>query len=104
MKPVLPFSTAGGSKYSAFFHVPARKSTRVTMLLFFVAALMGFLPTGEKETLRDRFRDKFLMGVAINRGQIYQRNEPENKLIISEFNSLTPENDMKWMHIHPQPN
>jgi endo-1,4-beta-xylanase len=104
MKTISPLSIPGRRKYSGFFHVPARKSTRVTMLLFLAAALMGFLPTGGKETLRDRFQDKFLMGVAINRGQIHQRQESENKLIVSEFNSLTPENDMKWMHIHPQPN
>jgi endo-1,4-beta-xylanase len=102
MKTILPFSVSRVGKYAGFFHVPDRKSTRVTMMLFVAAALMGFLPTGENETLRERFHDKFLIGVAINRGQIHQQNESENKLIISEFNSLTPENDMKWMHIHPK--
>ena len=87
-----------------FFSVPAGKSAQIAMLLFLTTALMGFLSTGKNETLRDRFKNKFLIGVAINRGQIHQRDESENKLIISEFNSLTAENDMKWMHIHPQPN
>lgn len=53
-------------------------------------------------TLKDAFRDKYLIGVAVNRGQIHQRNEDETKLITSQFNSLTAENDMKWMHIHPK--
>jgi len=52
--------------------------------------------------LKDAFARKFLMGVAVNRSQIHQRNKEEHKLITSQFNSLTPENDMKWMHIHPK--
>lgn len=65
--------------------------------------LMGCLFIGQGDTLKDAFRKKFLIGVAVNRSQVYQKNEAENKLIISQFNSLTPENDMKWMNIHPKP-
>lgn len=67
------------------------------------AVLMGCLLAVQESTLKDAFRDKFLIGVAVNRSQIHQRNEAENKLITSQFNSLTAENDMKWMHIHPKP-
>jgi len=57
-----------------------------------------------ENTLKDAFRDKFLIGVAINRSQIHQKNEMENKLITEQFNSVTAENDMKWMIIHPKKN
>src|SRR5690606_20319094 len=45
---------------------------------------------------------KFLIGVSLNRGQIHQRNQAENEIIIAQFNSVTPENDMKWALIHPK--
>ncbi|MDX1938906.1 MAG: endo-1,4-beta-xylanase [Saprospiraceae bacterium] len=54
------------------------------------------------QTLKEAFKDKFFIGVAVNRFQIQQRNEAEVKLITSQFNSVTAENDMKWMHIHPK--
>jgi len=67
----------------------------------FISVLLCF-QSNAQPPLRDAFKEKFLIGVAVNRGQIHQRNENEAKLITSEFNSLTAENDMKWMHIHPK--
>lgn len=56
----------------------------------------------QKTSLKGAFKDKFLVGVAINRSQINQTNIEEIDLITSQFNVLTAENDMKWMHIHPK--
>lgn len=56
----------------------------------------------EEKTLKEAFKDHYLIGVAVNRSQILQRNEAEVKLITSQFNSLTAENDMKWANIHPK--
>jgi endo-1,4-beta-xylanase len=77
-------------------------SKALTLVLSGVIS-MACLVVVKTDTLKDAFRDKFLIGVAINRSQAYQKNEAETKLITSEFNSLTPENDMKWMNIHPKP-
>ncbi len=55
-----------------------------------------------KSSLKAAFKNKYLIGVAVNRSQIHQKDEKETKLITSQFNSLTAENDMKWMHIHPE--
>jgi endo-1,4-beta-xylanase len=59
------------------------------------------LLTKDSTSLKEAFKDKYLIGVAINRGQIHSQNSAEDKLIKSQFNSITAENDMKWMHIHP---
>jgi endo-1,4-beta-xylanase len=75
--------------------------TKVLALVLSAVVLMGCLLSTQKDTLRKSFRDKFLIGVAVNRSQIHQRNATENELITTEFNSLTAENDMKWRHIHP---
>ena len=60
------------------------------------------LSDGMSGSLQDAYKGKFLIGVAINRSQIYQRNEEEYSMITSQFNAATAENDMKWMHIHPK--
>lgn len=67
--------------------------------------VLTFLTGGQsvkQETLKAAFNNQFLMGVAVNRYQIHQRNKEEHDLIVNQFNSLTAENDMKWMHIHPE--
>lgn len=73
------------------------------ILLLTALALIGqsFL-FAQKTSLKETFKDKFLMGVAINRSQINQTSTEEIDLITSQFNALTAENDMKWMHIHPK--
>lgn len=78
-------------------------TAKVLALVLSAVVLMGCLLISPADTLKDAFRDKYLIGVAVNRSQVYQKNEAENKLIISQFNSLTAENDMKWMNIHPKP-
>ncbi|RYJ44963.1 endo-1,4-beta-xylanase [Flavobacterium beibuense] len=55
------------------------------------------------ETFKDAFKDKFYIGVAINRRQAMQKNEKEATLIKQQFNSISPENDLKWENIHPAP-
>ncbi len=64
---------------------------------------MGNSAIAQKQTtLKETFKDNFLIGVAVNRFQINQRNKAETALITSQFNALTAENDMKWMYIHPK--
>ncbi|HYF67221.1 MAG TPA: endo-1,4-beta-xylanase, partial [Ohtaekwangia sp.] len=77
---------------------------KILTLVLPVLLLVICQSSRKKETLKDKFYDKFLIGVAVNRSQIDQKNKKENALIASEFNSLTAENDMKWMHIHPEKN
>jgi endo-1,4-beta-xylanase len=53
-------------------------------------------------TLKDAFKGKFYMGVAINRMQATGKDKAEQELIKQQFNSISPENDLKWQHIHPE--
>jgi endo-1,4-beta-xylanase len=54
------------------------------------------------ETLKDAFRDKFLIGVAINANQAVGKDTASIKIVKQQFNSITPENCMKSEVIHPQ--
>jgi endo-1,4-beta-xylanase len=54
--------------------------------------------------LKDVFGDDFYIGVALNLNQI-SGNEP-NAVALAEkhFNSISPENILKWEEVHPKPN
>lgn len=55
------------------------------------------------DSLRAAMADNFLIGVAMNQRQVTGRDEKVAELAGRQFSSLTPENEMKWMYLHPQP-
>jgi endo-1,4-beta-xylanase len=66
-----------------------------------------FCTTQKKSTtgpkgLKDAYKADFLIGTALNTGQIEERNPQSNELIRQQFNAVTPENCMKAEHIHPE--
>ncbi len=52
--------------------------------------------------LQDVFADDFMMGAALNPSQFYEQDEGEAALVKKHFNTVTPENTMKWARIHPE--
>ncbi len=52
--------------------------------------------------LKDAFKGDFLIGTAINRRALEGDDPTQRNLIAREFNSITAENSMKWMEIHPE--
>ena len=54
--------------------------------------------------LKDVFAEKFMIGAALNGRQI-AGNVPaaETALIQQQFNTITPENILKWAGVHPRP-
>jgi endo-1,4-beta-xylanase len=55
-----------------------------------------------KPTLKGAFEQDFYIGTALNNDQINEKDSVVNHLIVSQFNSVTPENIMKCEVIHPQ--
>lgn len=55
-------------------------------------------------TLKDAFKDYFLIGAALNRDQIYEKNQRETEIVKTEFNTISPENALKWSSVHPKQN
>ena len=54
-------------------------------------------------TLKDAFSKAFLVGAAINADQITGKDARGDALILKQFDSISPENAMKWEVIHPRP-
>lgn len=59
--------------------------------------------TDELPALQEVFEDAFLVGAALNPSQFVGRNAAEAALVARHFNTITPENVMKWEGLHPEP-
>ncbi len=57
----------------------------------------------EEASLKDAFRHDFLMGAALSLDQISGREPGALVLAARHFNSITPENILKWEEVHPEP-
>jgi len=63
------------------------------------AAAAAHAPT----SLKAAFKGDFAVGAAINAAQITGRDARGDAIIVSQFNSISPENALKWESVHPQP-
>jgi endo-1,4-beta-xylanase len=87
--------------------------------LFAAAALLiscTTISTSQPKTLKAAYKHHFYVGVAINRtiatsspvqaDNVNRNMEQVNKdvaVVTEQFNQISPENDLKWQMIHPQP-
>jgi endo-1,4-beta-xylanase len=68
--------------------------------------LLAFCVSGNapaQTLLKDVFKDRFLVGAAVNERQCSGEDEKGAALAAAQFNTITPENALKWEHVHPQP-
>ena len=54
-------------------------------------------------SLKDVYKDDFVVGAALNEAQIGGRDARGDALVEQQFNSISPENVLKWERVHPQP-
>ena len=54
--------------------------------------------------LKDAFQGKFLIGAALNESQFTGQNAMQTALVKKHFNTITPENVLKWEKVHPELN
>ena len=71
----------------------------------FMTLLLAAFTAGADEppTLKTAFKDHFLIGAALNPAQFCESNKVEAAIVKAQFNSITPENVLKWEKIHPRP-
>ncbi len=78
-----------------------RANAFFTSVLLILAGLLA--SAQEPPTLKDTFKDCFRVGAALNRAQIQGRDTRGAAIVIEQFNSISPEDSLKWGSIHPQP-
>jgi len=58
----------------------------------------------ENISLKNLYKEDFYIGAAINDYQIGRTDTLGLGVLENEFNTITPENIMKWMYVHPKEN
>src|ERR1051325_576214 len=93
------------SSKSESSHKKAQKAhKRIGLALVFICGLVVCLPVAAQErALKDVFKNDFKIGAALNRRQIFEEDKRGAQIVRTQFNSITPENVLKWALVHPEP-
>jgi endo-1,4-beta-xylanase len=75
----------------------------VIFVLFCVLAICFPAVAQDQRALKDVFESDFKIGAALNRRQIFEDDARGAEIVKTHFNSITPENVLKWALVHPQP-
>ncbi len=54
-----------------------------------------------QESLKQLFAEDFLIGASLNKTQFYDRDKIASNIVDRHFNTITPENALKWESLHP---
>ncbi len=79
----------------------SRVDMRYVVLPFLIAACTA-TAANAPTSLKQAFKGDFLVGAAINEAQITGQDVSGDALIESQFNTISPENVLKWERVHPQ--
>ena len=82
-----------------------RSSMKTSFQIIVAAIIFMAIHLDAEPSLRDVFQNDFLIGAALNASQFTPSEKENNEvaLIKKHFNSITPENALKWGEIHPEP-
>lgn len=72
-------------------------------MLFLIGCSTTVKNNSSKTTLKDAFKADFRIGVALNGSQFCESNKVEAAIAKKQFNSISPENALKWESVHPLP-
>ena len=53
--------------------------------------------------LKDAFKGSFLIGAALNPAEFTERDARDAAIVKAQFDSISPENVLKWERVHPEP-
>lgn len=73
------------------------------LALSVAAVLSGAGTFAEEPALKEALDSRFRVGAALGTHQVLGREPAALKLVARQFNTITPENLLKWQSVHPQP-
>ena len=80
----------------------ARVSKRFSGLVQLTLLTAG-VAQAQPATLKDAFQGIFRIGAAVNPSQFEEKNARDVAIIAAQFNTISPQNVLKWEAIHPRP-
>ena len=75
----------------------------LTLVFVFAGINADLRASAGSPALKDLFKTDFLIGAALNQNQFTERDSRALPIILSQFNSISPENVLKWQSVHPEP-
>ena len=78
-------------------------SNKVSLIWLGLIILVGVVNIQSQSLLKEAFKDYFLIGAALNRSQIFEEDKLSEEIVKTQFNSISPENILKWEAVHPSP-
>ena len=71
--------------------------------LIVLAAAIAPGQTASTPSLKDAYRGLFRIGAAVNAAQFEERDPIADPIIAAQFDTISPENALKWQSLHPGP-
>jgi endo-1,4-beta-xylanase len=82
--------------------VRTRQKITMVSLVVLLAGVVSCLAGQNVPTLKDVFKNDFLIGGALNRNVVTGRDPNAAAVAEKHFSTASPENDLKWQLVHPQ--
>lgn len=60
-------------------------------------------PSSVQASLKDAYKDCFMVGAALNAAEFTGQDQAADAIVKAQFNTISPENVLKWESVHPQP-
>jgi endo-1,4-beta-xylanase len=82
------------------------KNTRTKACMAASAALLAAFAGASAQaptSLQEVYKGAFVVGAAIDTAQITGQDSRGDAIIEAQFNSISPENALKWENVHPEP-
>ena len=83
--------------------LPRLVSSAALALVAACTSSVQTLPVPRASALKDVFKDAFRVGTAVSRRQFDETDTASVALIRRQFNTISPENVLKWEVVHPRP-
>jgi endo-1,4-beta-xylanase len=82
----------------------------VVLTILLIAAALPVLKadgplrgSAPRQTLKDAFKGDFLVGAALSQRVFSEEDARGAALVKAQFNTISPENALKWQSVHPRP-
>lgn len=76
---------------------------KIPLTFVFAAGVLTAAAQDTSMTLKDAFKNDFRIGAALNQSQFEGAAPREAEIVTTQFNTISPENVLKWESVHPQP-
>ncbi|RNC83905.1 MAG: endo-1,4-beta-xylanase [Balneola sp.] len=73
------------------------------LIVILSTSCIGTIEQQPAETLASAYNDHFYIGAALKTSQYTGEDQRGIPIVEKHFNSISPENDLKWERIHPEP-